>query len=137
GAESQRRRRQAHADCGGANATGADTTGQEVKSNSKPINKIRARISMRARHFWLTLTAGLAFTFLQAGLAVGAEAPAALMGRVTSVEEGPMEGVLVSAKKTGSTITITVVSDSQGQYRFPASRLEPGQYVLRIRAVGY
>ena len=76
---------------------------------------------MRTRHFWLTLTAGLAFTFLQAGLAVGAEAPAALTGRVTSVEEGPMEGVLVSAKKTGSTITITVVSDSQGQYRFPAS----------------
>ena len=40
----------------------------------------------------------------------------ALSGRVSSAEEGPMEGVLVSAKKTGSTITITVVSDEQGRY---------------------
>jgi virginiamycin B lyase len=48
-----------------------------------------------------------------------------------------MEGVLVSAKRTGSTMTITVVSDAQGRYRFPADKLEPGQYSLRIRAVGY
>ena len=48
-----------------------------------------------------------------------------------------MEGVLVSAKKAGSTITITVVSDAQGRYSFPAGKLEPGQYALRIRAVGY
>ena len=48
-----------------------------------------------------------------------------------------MEGVLVSAKKAGSTITITVVSDDEGRYSFPAGKLEPGQYALRIRAVGY
>ena len=48
-----------------------------------------------------------------------------------------MEGVLVSAKRAGSTITITVVTDAQGQYSFPQSRLEPGQYSIRIRAVGY
>ena len=39
-----------------------------------------------------------------------------------------MEGVLVSAKKAGSTVTITVVSDAQGNYSFPAAKLEPGQY---------
>ena len=61
----------------------------------------------------------------------------ALSGQVTSAEEGAMEGVLVSAKKAGSTITITVVSDRDGRYSFPASKLEPGQYALRIRAVGY
>jgi len=61
----------------------------------------------------------------------------ALSGLVTSVEEGQMEGVLVSAKMAGSSITITVVSDAQGRYRFPASKLTPGQYTLRIRAVGY
>ena len=61
----------------------------------------------------------------------------ALAGLVSSTAEGPMEGVLVSAQKTGSTISITVVSDAQGRYRFPASKLEPGQYSLRIRAVGY
>jgi streptogramin lyase len=49
----------------------------------------------------------------------------------------PLEGVLVSAKKAGSTITVTVVSDKDGRYSFPATRLEPGQYALRIRAIGY
>ena len=41
-----------------------------------------------------------------------------------------MEGVLVSAKKAGSTMTVTVVSDEHGQYRFPSSKLPPGQYAL-------
>ena len=60
----------------------------------------------------------------------------ALTGKVTA---GPaaLEGVLVSAKKSGSTVTVTVVSDKDGRYSFPAARLEPGQYSLRIRAVGY
>src|SRR3954469_22696149 len=60
-----------------------------------------------------------------------------LTGRVSSVEEGAMEGVLVSAKKIDSTITVTVVTDQQGQYRFPSAKLQPGRYALRIRAVGY
>ena len=62
---------------------------------------------------------------------------AALTGQVSSQEEGRMEGVLVSAKRDGSTVTITVVSDAQGRYRFPSSKLEPGRYSLHIRAVGY
>ncbi len=48
-----------------------------------------------------------------------------------------MEGVLVSATRAGSTITVTVVSDERGSYRFPASALEPGRYALKIRAAGY
>jgi virginiamycin B lyase len=66
-----------------------------------------------------------------------AQSAAALGGQVTSAEEGPMEGVLVSARKAASTITVTVVSDARGTYSFPAARLEPGRYSLRIRAVGY
>ena len=62
---------------------------------------------------------------------------AALTGVVSSAGEGAMEGVLVSARRAGSTITVTVVSDEHGRYRFPAARLQPGQYALRIRAVGY
>src|SRR6185312_3000418 len=62
---------------------------------------------------------------------------AALAGQVTSAEEGSMEGVLISAKKTGSTMRITVVSDQQGHYHFPAAKLEPGHYAISIRAVGY
>ena len=69
--------------------------------------------------------------------ALRAQAPAALSGQVSSQEEGNMEGVLVSAKKTGSTMTITVVSDAQGHFSFPASRLEPGHYTISVRAIGY
>src|SRR5439155_16353730 len=62
---------------------------------------------------------------------------AQLSGRVTSSEEGAMEGVLVSAKKVGSTITVTVVSDREGRYRFPEKKLTPGKYALSVRAAGY
>jgi streptogramin lyase len=68
---------------------------------------------------------------------IAAEAPPALAGIVTSAEEGAMEGVLVNAKKNGSNMTITVVSDAQGHYRFPASKLDAGQYRISIRAIGY
>ena len=62
---------------------------------------------------------------------------AALAGRVSVSGEGALEGVLVSAKRAGSTITVTVVSDAQGHYSFPAGKLEPGQYALTVRAAGY
>src|SRR5437763_11878005 len=77
------------------------------------------------------LSAGLA------SFAVPAKAQEALAGKVSSQEEGAMEGVLVSAKRAGSTITVTVVSDASGQYGFPRERLEPGSYSVTIRAVGY
>ncbi|HWF94023.1 MAG TPA: carboxypeptidase-like regulatory domain-containing protein, partial [Xanthobacteraceae bacterium] len=66
-----------------------------------------------------------------------AQTAAALSGQVSSAEEGAMEGVLVSAKKDGSTITTTVVSNDKGQFSFPADRLEPGHYNIAIRAAGY
>ena len=61
----------------------------------------------------------------------------ALTGKVTSAREGAMEGVLVSAKRQGSTITVTVVSDANGVYAFPAGRLELGTNRLSIRASGF
>ena len=64
-------------------------------------------------------------------------APPALSGKIASDREGAMEGVLVSAKKPGSTITVTVVSDAKGDYAFPADRLAPGSYKLTIGAAGY
>src|SRR5690242_10926276 len=66
-----------------------------------------------------------------------ASEPVVLTGIVRSDAEGPMEGVLVSAKKAGGNITVTVVSDKTGRYSFPASRLSPGDYRLSIRATGY
>src|SRR5438552_13269488 len=61
----------------------------------------------------------------------------ALTGQVSSIEEGPMEGVLVSARQEASTVTITVVSDEQGRYSFPSTKVAPGRHAIRIRAVGY
>ena len=63
--------------------------------------------------------------------------PPALAGQVTSTEDGPMEGVVISARKDGSTITVSVDSDGKGHYSFPGNRLVPGHYALKIRAAGY
>jgi len=60
-----------------------------------------------------------------------------LAGLVSSAEEGLMEGVVVSAHRDGSTITISVVSDSQGRFSFPSGKLDTGHYDLTVRAVGY
>ncbi|HZL39853.1 MAG TPA: carboxypeptidase regulatory-like domain-containing protein [Pseudolabrys sp.] len=84
----------------------------------------------------VTSVSFLVFAGLLAGPASAQTASPALTGKVTA-EQGALEGVLVSAKKIGSTITVTVVSDKVGRYAFPAARLEPGQYSLRIRAIGY
>src|SRR5436190_9950929 len=61
----------------------------------------------------------------------------ALTGTVRSAKEGLMEGVLVSARRNGSPITTTVVTNAQGVYAFPKDRLEAGRYDVSIRAVGY
>ena len=86
---------------------------------------------------WTTVGAtllGLAF----AGLVMAeTPSPVALTGKVTSPAEGAMEGVIVGAKKAGSTIATWVVSNAQGQYTFPRERLEPGKYLISVRAAGY
>jgi virginiamycin B lyase len=63
--------------------------------------------------------------------------PAALAGTVSSPEEGKMEGVVVSAKRPGSTIMVSVSTNAQGQYSFPQDRLAPGAYDITMRAIGY
>ena len=90
---------------------------------------------MRFGRYSLVVTAALSLAF--AAISLDAVAQAALAGKVASAEEGAMEGVLVSAKQAGSTVTITVVSDAKGRYSFPSGKLEPGRYAIRIRAVGY
>jgi virginiamycin B lyase len=94
---------------------------------------------MRVKHLSLLASASLLGLLAQSGLSTGAlaQAAAALTGQVTSAEEGPMEGVLVSAKKDGSTITTTVVTNEKGQYSFPVDRLAAGHYAIAIRAAGY
>ena len=94
---------------------------------------------MRIRSALLASTAAGAAVLFQLGLALPAQAQSAvaLTGKVSSASEPVMEGVVVSAKRDGSTITVSVITDDKGQYSFPAARLEPGHYTLGIRAVGY
>jgi len=48
-----------------------------------------------------------------------------------------MEGVLVTAKRAGDAVRVTVVSDRDGRFAFPHSKLTAGRYQLTIRAIGY
>ena len=81
--------------------------------------------------------AAVALTAVPAMAQTTVQTTAALSGQVSSTEEGQMEGVLVTAKRQGSTISVTVVSDDKGRYTFPADRLEPGAYKITIRAAGW
>ena len=85
--------------------------------------------------------AGVSSSVLSIGASLPAMAqsqgPAALSGKVTSQEEGPMEGVVVNAKRQGSTIMVSVDSNAQGEFNFPKDRLEPGAYDITMRAIGY
>jgi streptogramin lyase len=88
----------------------------------------------------LSLAAGTAVLLCTGGANLSlaqAQAPTAITGQVTSQAEGAMEGVVVTAKKPGGKVSVSVITDAQGRYSFPADRLEPGQYALTIRAVGY
>jgi streptogramin lyase len=90
-----------------------------------------------SRHLFLIAAAALAGLPTAATTAAHAQGTPALSGQVTSAEEGAMEGVIVSAKRDGSNITVSVVSDQQGRYSFPADRLTAGHYALSTRAAGY
>jgi len=89
--------------------------------------------------FVVWTTTGAALLALACAVPALAESPSgtALAGKVTSPTEGAMEGVIVGAKKAGSTITTWVVSNDQGQFAFQRERLEPGTYAIAVRAVGY
>jgi virginiamycin B lyase len=95
---------------------------------------------MRTGNCLLNISVVLAVGLVQVGFeapSVRAQSAAILTGHVSSAEEGPMEGVVVSARKDGATITVSVVTNREGKYTFPAARLEPGRYRLSIRAGGY
>jgi virginiamycin B lyase len=58
-----------------------------------------------------------------------------LMGTVKSSDGKPLEGVPVSAKAQGTTVTTTVYTNQNGEYYFPA--LPSGQYRISAQAVGF
>lgn len=89
----------------------------------------------KSSHTWAFVFALLVSTPLFA--APPAAISAALQGEVSSAAEGRMEGVVVSAQRSGSSITISVISDAKGRYQFPRAKLAAGDYAVRIRAIGY
>jgi virginiamycin B lyase len=86
----------------------------------------------------LSLAAGAAvMLFHPTTQPVWAQSQAALTGTVSSDAEGNMEGVVVTAKKPNSIVQVSVTTAAQGRYAFPEDRLDPGEYAISIRAVGY
>jgi streptogramin lyase len=85
----------------------------------------------------LSAASALAIVLCQPSSSVRAQNQDAITGKVSSDAEAAMEGVVVTAHKDGSIVSISVTTDAKGHYAFPESRLEPGHYTLAIRAVGY
>ena len=89
----------------------------------------------------LSSVAGVTMLVLYAGShpssPLRAQAGVALTGLVISEEEDRMEGVVVTAHREGSPISISVVTDATGRFNFPESKLPDGDYLLKIRAIGY
>ena len=69
------------------------------------------------------------------GLAVPASADQLLTGSIASASGQKLEGVQISAKKEGSTITTSVYTDQNGDYFFPA--LPDGKYNVWAQALGF
>jgi streptogramin lyase len=87
--------------------------------------------------FTLTAAAVLLAVLGPRQAALRAADAAALTGTVKSAEEGAMEGVVVSARRTGAHFYVSVTTDDKGRYAFPATHLEPGEYTVTIRATGW
>ena len=89
----------------------------------------------------LTAAVGVTALVISAGShsssSLRAQAGVALTGLVISEEEDRMEGVVVTAHREGSPISISVVTDATGRFNFPESKLPDGDYLLKIRAIGY
>jgi virginiamycin B lyase len=58
-----------------------------------------------------------------------------ITGTVKGTEGAPFQGAFVEAQNMKSRITVMVLSDSHGRYRF--EKLPPGEYRLQIRAIGF
>src|SRR5207247_532027 len=112
-----------------------NTVTQSPQFAPRPYNP-----AMFMRRLLVIVVVGMAALLWRAGnfsLHAQAGPAVALTGRISSADQGSMEGVVVSAKRAGGTVTVSVVSDATGRYSFPRNRLEPGRYAVSMRAVGY
>src|SRR4030095_4493365 len=102
---------------------------------SRPTRTASTESPMQAK-LMLTLAAAAALVapIADAGPPRG---DAAITGIVSSEAEGKMEGVVVTARRAKSIVEVSVTTDAGGRYAFPQDRLQPGEYTLSARAVGY
>jgi len=68
-------------------------------------------------------------------LASGAQADQLLAGAITSASGQKLDGVTVSAKREGTTITTSVYTDQDGNYYFPP--MADGKYQVWTNALGF
>ncbi len=80
------------------------------------------------------LLAGAA-SLVVASFATAASADQLLTGSITSATGQKLEGIQVSAKKEGSTITTNVYTDQNGEYFFPT--MPDGKYRVWAQALGF
>jgi hypothetical protein len=66
---------------------------------------------------------------------IGSSRGTGLRGKVTSSDQKPLEGVPVSVKALGSTVTTSVFTNPNGDYDFPP--LPEGRYRIWAQAVGF
>src|ERR1700753_3672973 len=112
-----------------------DPGGVWLRNNQEQVLMRKDR--MRGQ-LMLSLTASAAAMLFDPTIQkVWAQDHAALTGTVSSEAGCNMEGVVVTARKLGSIVQVSVATDAQGRYAFPENRLEPGEYAISIRAVGY
>jgi len=72
-----------------------------------------------------------------AALVFSAHVNANLRGTVRDAGGQPLEGVLVIARTPTTNALVSVTSNARGAYAFPAQRLDPGDYIISVRAVGF
>src|SRR5688500_10908889 len=85
----------------------------------------------------LTMTFAVAAVLWIGGRPAAAQGGAALTGTVRSPQESAMEGVVVTARRGGSPISVSVVTDARGKFMFPRSHVQAGRYAVTMRATGY
>src|SRR5580692_12114900 len=83
----------------------------------------------------LASVAGLALAGAAAVVPSVASADQLLTGSIASATGQKLDGVQVSAKKDGSTITTSVYTDQNGDYFFPP--LADGKYRVWAQALGF
>ena len=66
-------------------------------------------------------------------VAIAADGPSLLMGKVVSADGKPLAGIPVKAHRDKSSVTVSVYSDAKGDYSFPSwSDLTPGSYSVAV-----